>query len=164
TGKPPYPGPSKADVLRQAAGADLADAYGRLEACGADAELVRLAKACLSREREDRPRDAGAVARAVVSYQAGVQERLRQVELERAGAQARAQEARATAAAERRARRRMVGLAAVASVLLLAGVSGGWWVQQQRQARQAEAATRQRDADQKAGFSMDRARGALKEG
>ena len=42
TGKPPYDGPTKADVIRQAREADLVGAYARLEACGTDAELIAL--------------------------------------------------------------------------------------------------------------------------
>ena len=43
----------------KAARGDLADALARLDACGADAELVALAQDCLAPEPEDRPRDAG---------------------------------------------------------------------------------------------------------
>ena len=38
--------------------------WRRLDACGADAELIALAKDCLAGEPEDRPRDAGARGRA----------------------------------------------------------------------------------------------------
>ena len=48
-------------------------------------------------------RDAGVVARAMTAYLAGVQERLRSAEVERAAALAKEAEARAKAAAERRA-------------------------------------------------------------
>src|SRR5262249_12520550 len=65
TGEPPYPGPGTEAAHRQAARADLANAFARLDACGADAELVSLAKACLAPEPGDRPRDAGAVAEEV---------------------------------------------------------------------------------------------------
>src|SRR5262249_8863579 len=64
TGRPPYQGPSTAEVLRQAMWGEAEEALARLDGCGADAELVRLAKACLARRREDRLRDAGAVAEA----------------------------------------------------------------------------------------------------
>src|SRR5262249_54058892 len=47
TGQPPYAGSEGAAVLRRAARADLHDAFARLDACGADAELVALAKHCL---------------------------------------------------------------------------------------------------------------------
>src|SRR5262249_54173268 len=99
TGQPPYPGGDEERVYRQAARGDLADAFARLDACGADAEPVRLAKGCLAPEREARPRDAGEVAAAVEAYQAGVQERLRRAELERTAAEARAEEAKATSRA-----------------------------------------------------------------
>jgi hypothetical protein len=60
TGQPPYVG-SMEDVKRQARKADLAGAYARLEKCGADAELIKLAKRCLAPERADRPADGAAV-------------------------------------------------------------------------------------------------------
>src|SRR5262249_15818961 len=60
TGLPPYVGQDLFQVRRKAARADLADARARLEGCGADAELVGLALACLAPRAEDRPRDAGA--------------------------------------------------------------------------------------------------------
>jgi eukaryotic-like serine/threonine-protein kinase len=100
TGQPPYLGPDSEAILRLAARADLADALARLDRCGADAELVTLAKRLLAAEQEDRPPDAGVVAEAVAGYLAGVEERLRATELERAAAEARAQEAKKTAAAE----------------------------------------------------------------
>ena len=52
-------------------GGDTADALARLDACGADAELVALAQDCLAAEPEDRPRDAGGVAERVTAYLAG---------------------------------------------------------------------------------------------
>ena len=85
TGQPAFIGRSSGEIQRKAALGDLADAVGRLDACGADAELVALAKDCLAREAEDRPRAAGAVAERVTAYLAGVQERLRRAELEQRG-------------------------------------------------------------------------------
>src|SRR5262249_23469690 len=84
--------------------ADLTDAFARLDRCGADAELVTLAKRLLGAEPEDRPPDAGGVAEAVAGYLAGGEERLRATELERGAAEARAQEAKAAAAGEREGR------------------------------------------------------------
>jgi len=92
TGKPPYVGPTPEDVKRQARVADLAEADARLEACGADRELIDLARACLSAKPNDRPPDAAAVEERLTGYLASVQERLRQAELARAAAQARAEE------------------------------------------------------------------------
>jgi WD40 repeat protein/tRNA A-37 threonylcarbamoyl transferase component Bud32 len=117
TGQPPYAGTPQ-DRADRAERGDVAPALRRLGACGADAELVDLARRCLSARPEERPADAAAVAAAVAGYQAGVQERLRAAELERATAavQAREEKARATAAAERRARRLALGLVAALAV------------------------------------------------
>jgi tetratricopeptide (TPR) repeat protein len=83
TGKPPYVGPTPEDVKRQASEADLAGAYARLEACGADAELIALARDCLSAEPNGRPPDASVVEKRLTNYLASVEERLRQAELAR---------------------------------------------------------------------------------
>jgi serine/threonine-protein kinase len=144
TGQPPFPGPN-AEAMRKAQTAQLDDAFGRLDGCGADAELIALARRCLAAEPWDRPRDAGAVAAAVTAYQESVAERLRQAELAHAAEAARAEEARATAAAERKARRRTRALAASVCALLAVAAAGGLWVQRQRAERAAEAA-RQREA------------------
>src|SRR5262249_4808257 len=55
TGQPPFGGENQAARVWQAARGDLADAFGRLDACGADADLVALARRCLAAERQDRP-------------------------------------------------------------------------------------------------------------
>jgi serine/threonine-protein kinase len=137
TGKPPYTGEGMR-IAHRARTANLDDAFARLEASGADAELIDLARGCLAAELWERPRDAGVVAARVTAYQASVLERLRQAELARAAEEARAVEARATAAHERRARRMTLALAA--SVLLMVSLGGGiWlWLRVERQARWAE--------------------------
>src|SRR5262249_60579272 len=47
TGVPPYVGRSAGEVQRMAARADLEDALARLDACGAEPELLALARPCL---------------------------------------------------------------------------------------------------------------------
>jgi serine/threonine-protein kinase len=151
TGLPPFSGRSQNEALGRSMRADLEETFARLDCCGADAELLGLAKACLAAGAAARPRDAGAVAAAVTAYQRAVQERLRQAELGRAAEQARAEEAQATAAqerkareaaqararAERRARRVTVGLAmAMVAVMVLVVVGGLWWQRQQAAQRQ----------------------------
>jgi serine/threonine-protein kinase len=138
TGQPPYAGPSAHEALGQARQGDLAGALARLDCCGADAELVGLARESLAAAPEGRPRDAGVVAGRVAAYLAGVQERLRAAEVERAAAQAKAAEAAAKAAAERRARRLTVGLAAAGLALVVLAGGGGLWLVQ-RQAATAAA-------------------------
>jgi serine/threonine-protein kinase len=137
TGKPPFVGKG-AEVTRKAQTAQLEDAYARLEGCGADAELIALTKQCLAAEPWDRLRHAGEVAAQVTAYQHSVAERLRQAELARAAEQARAIEARTTAAQERKARRMTLALAATVLLTMFLG-GGGWlWLNSQRAARLAE--------------------------
>jgi serine/threonine-protein kinase len=126
TGCPPFDGTGRAEVLRKAESGELADAFARLDSCGADAELVALARACLAARPEGRPHDGGAVAARVAAYQAGVQERLRRAELERAAAEVRVAE-------ERKRRRVWLALAAAVLLLVVGGGGGTWWVWQRQQ-------------------------------
>jgi tetratricopeptide (TPR) repeat protein len=103
TGAPPFLGKDSVDVVLRTVAGELTAAFTRLDGCGADAELIALAKACLAAERDGRPTNGAAVAEAVADFQVGVQERLRKAELDRAAAEAREQEARAKVEAERRA-------------------------------------------------------------
>jgi serine/threonine-protein kinase len=120
-------------VRRKACNGDLADTMKRLDACGADPELIVLAKACLAPEAIDRPKDAQAVADGLTAYLDGVQERLRNAELAKAEAKAKAVE---------EAKRRRLTLALAATVLLAMTLgAGGWlWVKNERDARQAQVA------------------------
>jgi PAS domain S-box-containing protein len=67
TGCGPYPEdvPSK---LEQAVLGHLGPAMTRLDACGAEREIIALAKRCLAPNPEDRPRDARSVAAAITGY------------------------------------------------------------------------------------------------
>ncbi len=47
TGRPPYHGPNRDDLLRRARRGDLAEALGQLEKCEADAVLTDLCRECL---------------------------------------------------------------------------------------------------------------------
>jgi serine/threonine-protein kinase len=104
TGKPVYTGPTGKAILNAAIRGDTADALRRLDGCGADAELIGLARACLMVDPHERPRDAGEIVRRLNAYLAGVQERLRAAELARAAEAARAEEAERTAEAAELAR------------------------------------------------------------
>jgi eukaryotic-like serine/threonine-protein kinase len=124
TGQPPFLGRNSGEIQRKAALGDLADAFARLDASGADADLIAMAKDCLAREREDRPRAAGAVSDRVTAYLAGVQARLRRAELE---------------SVEERARRRLTTVAAAALILLGLAICGGYaWNQRQKAERVAK--------------------------
>ena len=138
TGKPPYAGRSHEEVRRKAANGDLADATARLDACGADHELIALTKKCLAAEAIDRPKDAQEVADGLSAYLNGVQERLQTAQRERAVALAREAE-------QAKRRKVQLALAAVLVALLLGGGAFAWWRNEQaqagreRDARNAEA-------------------------
>ena len=134
TGRPPFSGPSRAEIQAQSARGDLAEALSRLDSCGADADLILLARECLSPRPSDRPREAGVVARRLTAYTTGVQDRLRAAELARVEAQARAAE-------ERKRRRLAVGLAATLIVLMATLGGGGVWWAFDRQKRAARLET-----------------------
>ncbi|MBI1852152.1 MAG: protein kinase [Planctomycetes bacterium] len=104
TGEPPITGGAPRARTTRAARGDLMAATKRLDACGADSDLVGLAKACLSPAKSDRPNNAAYVAQAVVSHLASAEERAHAAALAVTAASARA-------SAERRARVLAVGLA-----------------------------------------------------
>jgi eukaryotic-like serine/threonine-protein kinase len=132
TGQPAFLGRNSGEIQRKAALGDTADALTRLDASGADLDLIGLARHCLSREPEDRPANAATLAGRLTSYQSAVQRKLRDSERDRAVAEA-------TAVEERKRRKLQVGLAA--AVLALSTV-GGLSFAFQLQQRQARAAVR----------------------
>jgi serine/threonine-protein kinase len=117
TGQPAFTGRNAGEIQRKATLGDTAESLTRLDSCGGDAELITLAKDCLAREREDRPRAASAVAERMTAYLASVQDRMRKAEL---------------TGVEERARRRLTTV--VAASLLALTTAGGlgfsYWLQQ----------------------------------
>jgi tetratricopeptide (TPR) repeat protein len=137
TGDPPYTGTSE-EVRAKAVIGQVGPAFGWLDGCGEDPELVALAKTCLSPDPADRPPDAGAVAAAVVAYRAGVESRLRRAELAAARAEAKATELR---------KRRRVQLAlGVAAAAVIALVGYGAWRQREQAAERDREQVAARDA------------------
>ncbi|MCY2962468.1 MAG: tetratricopeptide repeat protein, partial [Planctomycetota bacterium] len=132
TEKPPYLGPTGWSIVEQATRGDLAPCLARLDACGADQELIGLAKACLQVDPANRPRDANVVAQRVTDYLRSVESRLRAAEMERVAQTARAE--------EERKRRRVTLALATSVVLLLSLASGSWmWIQSTQSQRRAVA-------------------------
>lgn len=82
TGHPPYTGKT-AEVRAKAVLGNLGDALARLDACGAEPELVQLAKHCLALKLDDRPADGKAVADRVAAFRAGVERRVERERLAR---------------------------------------------------------------------------------
>ena len=139
TGKPPYVADDGTQIYRLASRGKLGDCFERLDECGADKELVSLAKQCLEVEPADRPKDANALAEQVTGYLESVETKLRTAEVERAGEAARLVE-------QRKRFRVTLGLSAAALAILLAGIIATAW-----QAREAKRQTRvAREAEKKA--------------
>jgi eukaryotic-like serine/threonine-protein kinase len=138
TGTPPFTAQTSMDNVFLAMFGDLSGALARLDACGADAELVDLAKRCLAADRENRPTHGGAVAEGVAQYQAALQERMKQAEIDKAAALVKVRE-------ERKRRRVSLALAAALVLLVVGGSACALWYQGEM-ARQEESKIRQ-DAD-----------------
>src|SRR5262245_15426114 len=96
TGAPPYAGRDE-DVISLAAVGNVSEAAARLDASGADPEIVAIAKSCLSAVPGGRSRDAGVLAERVSRHLAGVEERARAAITAEAEAQADFAEEQATA-------------------------------------------------------------------
>jgi tetratricopeptide (TPR) repeat protein len=162
TGQPPFTGAFAEAVWFKAVRRDLADAFARLDGCGAEPELVALCQRCLAAEPEDRPADAGEVAKAVAALRADAESRARRAELDRARAEVKA--------AELRKRRRVQAALAVSVVAALTASGAGLgWADRQANAREAERrirdAERQAESDrncQAARIALDQVEAALR--
>ncbi len=137
TGTAPYTGRAH-ELLPKAARADLTAALTALDRCGADAELVALAKWCLRPAPAERPANGKAVADAVAAYRARVEERLHRAHAERAAAEVKAAE-------QKRKRRWQLAAFAVGTLLLAGTAVALWWDDKQATARKQEQADRARD-------------------
>ncbi len=139
TGDPPYRSAGDRAVIEDAAAARLDDARARLDASGADPELIRLARQCLEPDPADRPRNAASVAQEIDAYLATVERRATEARVEAAAAQVRVVE-------ERKSRRLTVALATtvVASITLVA--LGGWWIERRAADRRERLEDRVRSA------------------
>jgi tetratricopeptide (TPR) repeat protein len=139
TGKPPFVANDAESTRQLAARAKLDDAFTRLDGCGAEPELIALAKRCLAVEQDDRPADAGVLAAAVGQLRRQAEERARQAEMDRARVEVQV--------AEQRKRRRLrLGLATAVVLLVLGGGGTAWRRQQQRQQAGAAASVAMNEA------------------
>jgi tetratricopeptide (TPR) repeat protein/tRNA A-37 threonylcarbamoyl transferase component Bud32 len=122
TGVPAFVGTTARETIQKAARGELGETLDRLTTCGADGELVELAKDCLAADAAARPADAKQVASRVADYRLGVEQRLKQAETAKA-------EALVREAEQSKRRRVMKWAAGIITVVLLAGVVGtsiGW--------------------------------------
>lgn len=149
TGRPPYQG-ALVEIRAKAELGLVEEAFAQLDQCGADPELVSIAKRCLARDPGDRPADAGELAQMLSNHRAGVAQRLHQAELDRAAAAARS--------AERRKKRQVQTALFLTLLVLLAMVLAGWrWWQLQEQALVKQQAERESALDQDAAMALKEA-------
>ncbi len=69
TGFPPWEGRTREEVYDRVVRGDLRPVHNDLRRCGADKQLVRIARRCLQSDPDLRPRDAGEVAAELSSWQ-----------------------------------------------------------------------------------------------
>jgi serine/threonine-protein kinase len=150
TGQPAYVG-DRRQILEDAAAGRLDEARDRLDSCGAEGELIRLARRCLDASRAVRPRHVGVLAREVSAFLASVGDRARAAEMAAVAAQA-------TAAAERKARRRTTALALALGVAILAGVTSAIIAERVRRARAEQSVAAVASLFRKADWFRDQAR------
>jgi tetratricopeptide (TPR) repeat protein len=121
TGRPPFVGETAETTRVMAARGEVAGCFARLDLSGADPELAALCKRCLAPRRDDRPADAGVVAREVGALRAAADERARQAELDRVKAEGERAAAAARDAERRKRRRLWLGTAALLLLVITAG-------------------------------------------
>jgi hypothetical protein len=154
TGRPPFVGNTILETVLLAAGGEVEPCYEALDSCGADPELIALAKRCLSRLATDRPPNAVAVADEIAAHRRRFEERLRTSERERAVA--------VMENVERRKRRRLTTALAAATIALAAGaVAFAWWQDHVESRRKAEVAQSELERERRAAGQREEARSSL---
>jgi serine/threonine protein kinase len=115
TGQAPFAAASAETTRLKAVQGDVADCFARLDACGAEPELLALCKRCLRPKPADRPAGAEEVAQAVANLRSAAERRAREAEVDHAKAEVQA--------AEKARRRRALAVAGgILVVVLVAGV------------------------------------------
>jgi serine/threonine protein kinase/Flp pilus assembly protein TadD len=157
TGKPPYFASAATEAIQQASAGDVAEARQRLLACGADADLVALARDCLAPNPAERPANASEIGRRLQDHLAGVERRAHEADLQRAATAARLRE-------EHKRRRLTLALAIAVLTIAVVGTVGGLVVSHQRTRRaeertkfQQEKTDRDTDAMRRVMLALDEA-------
>ncbi|GIW85193.1 MAG: hypothetical protein KatS3mg107_0853 [Gemmataceae bacterium] len=158
TGRPPYWGADSNEIRLQAVRWETAEAFARLEVCGAEPELIALCKRCLAKEQADRPADGNAVAQEVAAIRQAAEDRARRAELEKAQALVRAAEQHkrrrlvvVVREAEQAKRRRLAAVlgGAVAAVLVV-GLAVSLWQMRRSLDAEKQATAHAEQAEQNA--------------
>src|SRR5579883_1239348 len=152
TGRPPFQGDTALNTVVKAALADMAECFAKLDACGADPDLIAIAKKCLAANSADRYANGEKLATAVSAHRGSVEQRLRQAERDRAVSEAEVRE-------QRKRRRVQLALAAVIGLALATGGGLAWYSDRQESARKQKEQLD--EADRK--FQHERDENARKE-
>ena len=156
TGEPPFVADTNEEIRILAAQGKVAAAFARLDVCGAEPELVKLAKHCLAPDPVDRPADAGVVAIAVTQLRTETEERARRAEVE--GAEAAVREA------ERRKRRKVQLALGIAVGLTVGLILFGWWWRESLETGRANEQSRRRlETERDVSAALQEAEGFLNE-
>jgi tetratricopeptide (TPR) repeat protein len=151
TGQAPFAASSAETTRVKAAQGDVAECLARLDASGAEPELVALCKRCLSPKPADRPGDGGEVARAVAGLRAAADERARRAELDKVRVEGEKLATKARALERRKRRRLWAGAAAALAVAAFGGLGAVLAVQRQAnadlEAKNQELAERQAEVE-----------------
>ncbi len=132
TGKAVFGGTTVIETVKQAAAGNTTAALTRLQASGAEEEVITLAMQCLAVNPVERPHDGQAVAMLVAAYRQSVEERLKKAETAKAESLVRE--------AEQRKRRRQLQMAGTTVFLtLLTGLGVSIWQMNQTIAAEAQA-------------------------
>ena len=127
TGKPPYVADEATKIFRMASRGKLDECFERLEASGTDSQLIEITKQALAPEVDDRLADADELSQLITAYLEGVQDRLKQAELDKVEAQTRSEE-------ERRRKKLYVAIAGLLLLITCSGVIGAVLVARQQTA------------------------------
>lgn len=117
TGKPLYVGRRGQEVYALSVLGATQDAIERIEASGADTDLISLAKKCLAREQHARPADGQVVANEVATIRIEAETRARTAEKERS-------EAIIREAESQKRRKQFLMAASLIGLVLVLGISG----------------------------------------
>jgi tetratricopeptide (TPR) repeat protein len=136
TGAPPYEGSSAESVRLNAVRGETGPALARLDACGAEPEVVALCKRCLRFDPAERPADADVLANEIAALRRASDERARVAEVNKATVEVQL--------AEQKKRRRLaVNAGAVITAVLTIGFGGTYFgLKRSERAREGEIAQR----------------------
>ncbi len=161
TGKPPFAADSAETTRVKAAQGDVEECFARLDACGAEPDLVALCKWCLSPKPADRPADAGEVATAVAELRQAADERARRAELDRVKAEGDKAAAELRTAEQRKRRRVQAALGMTFTALVVVSGLGLWWADRKLGERRREREVTEARAATEVRSLLDQARQAL---